>query len=466
MKRIYGILLLVLSAAFPSSCTKTVQVYLNISASSLSMDADGSPVTFSVSSSDDWKIISSGDIPLNISPSSGSAGQTVNVILSSNENNTGSVRTAILSITSSHLDKTVNVTQINSTIASKARILQKGKSSSSPVIFFTGDGYTSSQIEDGGLFEQNVEEAVEALFAVEPFTSLKDMFTIVQIAVPSKESGMSSKTGSSKETFYSCIWEGGKSTSISCNYDLAISTVSAAALRLGIDIDEKNLFICMPINVNDIYAGTCYTSLSVTKNNGVPSVLKAACIGMIPVYRGTIKTGQFANVLSHEFGGHGIGQLADEYQYYYKAEKKEEYEKHLANLAEWHSYGWHYNISQTNDPESEQWPADTPWPTLAKDSDYDYVSYYQGAYEFIDAFWRSEQNSCMVDNVLYYNAVSRYQIMKRIYGIVGESFDILKFKELDKVLPPMQTKAVQEHIISPDFRPLGEPVMVVEYLEK
>lgn len=460
MKKINGIFALILSLACLVSCTKTEQVFLEVSVSSLSMDAKGSPVTFTVHCSGDWTIIHSGDIPLNVSPSSGKAGQTVTVTLSANENNTGNVRTALVSISGGHLDRTVNVTQINSTIAGKARILQKGKASRPPVIFFTGDGYTNSQIEDGGLFEQNVKEAIGSLFAIEPYASMKELFTIVQVAVPSKESGMSNKAGSSKDTFYKCVWEGGKSTSISCDYDLAISTITGAASQLGIQIDEKNLFICMPINVNDVYAGTCYTTLSVTSATP-PVVTKASCIGMIPVYRGSIKEGQFAKVLSHEFGGHGIGRLADEYQYYYKAEKKEEYDKHVTTLRDWHSYGYNYNVSETNDPASELWPSDCPWPALAKDSDYDYVGYYQGAYEFKDAFWRSEQTSCMIDNILYFNAVSRYEIMKRVYGITGESFDIAKFKSLDKAVPPAATKVET----SPDFRPLGEPVLEIKYLK-
>ncbi|MBQ0053193.1 MAG: hypothetical protein KBS89_01890, partial [Bacteroidales bacterium] len=94
-------------------------------------------------------------------------------------------------------------------------------------------------------------------------------------------------------------------------------------------------------------------------------------------------------------------------------------------------------------------------------SDYDYVGYYQGAYEFKDAFWRSEQTSCMIDNILYYNAVSRYEIMKRIYGITGDSFNMAKFKSLDKAVPPAATKVET----SPDFRPLGEPVLEIKYLK-
>ncbi|MCQ2118063.1 MAG: BACON domain-containing protein, partial [Bacteroidales bacterium] len=149
MKKYCLLFTLVFVSMMVFSCTKTVQESLDLSVSSLSMDAAGNPVTFTVYASNNWKIDYSGDIPLKILPSSGNAGQSVTVTLSANENNTGGVRTATVSVNAGHLDKTITVNQINSTIAGKARILQKGKASRPPVIFFTGDGYTSSQIEDG-----------------------------------------------------------------------------------------------------------------------------------------------------------------------------------------------------------------------------------------------------------------------------------------------------------------------------
>lgn len=71
------------------------------------------------------------------------------------------------------------------------------------------EGYTEQQM---GKFYHDCQRAVDALFAWEPFASLKDRFNVVAVAAPSRQSGPSvphqgiwsqTATGSHYDTFYS-----------------------------------------------------------------------------------------------------------------------------------------------------------------------------------------------------------------------------------------------------------------------
>ena len=47
--------------------------------------------------------------------------------------------------------------------------------------------------------------------------------------------------------------------------------------------------------------------------------------------------------------------------------------------------------------------------------------------------YRSEQNSCMNNEIPYYSTISRYEIVKRIMEYAGEDFSLEKFVENDVI---------------------------------
>lgn len=144
------------------------------------------------------------------------------------------------------------------------------------------EGYTTAQM---GKFYHDCDRVVEALFAREPFKSLKERFNVVAVAAPSEESGPSiphngiwhtSAAGSHYDTFYTD------------RYLMTQEMHKIYDLLSGVPFEH----ILVMIN-SDTYGGggvynqvTCFTSDHPT----------------------------FKEVLVHEFG-HSYGGLADEYAY-------------------------------------------------------------------------------------------------------------------------------------------------------
>lgn len=76
---------------------------------------------------------------------------------------------------------------------------------------------------------------------------------------------------------------------------------------------------------------------------------------------------------------------------------------------------------------------EVPWAHFIFDDRYsDVVDIYEGGFMHARGVFRSEQNSCMNNDVPYYSAISREAIVKRIMKYAGESYSFEKFVEKDK----------------------------------
>jgi len=84
------------------------------------------------------------------------------------------------------------------------------------------------------------------------------------------------------------------------------------------------------------------------------------------------------------------------------------------------------------------------------------VGTYEGGYFFSQGVWRSEENSCMNNNVAYFSAISRELMVKRILETAGETFTWEKFVAKDKYEPVSKSplRAAKQ------FVPLAPPVFV------
>ncbi len=303
----------------------------------------------------------------------------------------------------------------------------------SPVkLIFTGDGFVKGDYERGGHFDTKVDWAIEGLFSVEPYKSYREYFTVYKIAAYSEESGTTiTADKKQRSTAFSAVCEGGGSTGISCNYDKVNSWVQKIPEVTSADLAK--CAICVIIN-EPIYAGTCLMSA-----NG-------QSIAMVPLQR---SDNQLISTLTHEMGGHGFGRLVDEYVTSDSAPSAET----LASYAAWQGYGAGLNMSLTNVM------ADAPWSMLLGKTGYDHVAMYEGGWLYQRGVWRSESISCMHDNRLYFDSISRYLIVKRILSIAGEEFTLEKFiaKDVQKTDNTSQTKSSGEK-----FVPLAPPIFIID----
>ncbi len=149
-------------------------------------------------------------------------------------------------------------------------------------IAFVAEGYTEAEMDT---FLADVQEATDALFAHEPFRSLRDRFNIIAVKSPSRESG----TSVPREN----VW---RDTALSSHFDTFYSARYLTTLQLK--------------TLHNILAGTPYEHIIILVNTdryGGGGILNSYNLAMTHHYK-------FRPVVVHEFG-HSFAGLADEYAY-------------------------------------------------------------------------------------------------------------------------------------------------------
>ena len=356
--------------------------------------------------------------------------------------------------------QTFTVTPTRDAYEDGGYILHTKSAKANPVtLIFTGDGYLPEHFKYGGQFDKDTDDAIDGFFSLEPYKSYKEYFTIYKLAAYSNETGITNKaTNDNRDTKFKLEWEGGRSTGISCNYDLVLEW----AMKIpGVDGNVLRKGAIGVISNADVYAGTC-----TSYNTGMS-------ISMIPYLRNA-STGMtsFKNVVAHEMGGHGFGRLGDEYMSYNQQAPSDRINQ-ILNLQNW-MYPFYVNLSVY--PEQ----CNSLWAHFEGLEDYSHVGMFEGGGLYTKGIWRAEQISCMNDNRLYYNSPSRFYIVKRILEIAGEiepysSSDSpeVKAQKIAKAMEIFLQKDVQKTDntqtntktwggVPYDFVPLGETVFIEE----
>lgn len=175
-------------------------------------------------------------------------------------------------------------------------------------IAYVAEGYTEAEMP---VFLKDAKEATEAIFAHEPFKSMRGRFNIVAVKSPSQESGPSIPSKG--------IWH---KTALSSHFDTFYSDRYLTTLHLK--------------DLHNWLAGTPYEHIIVLVNSD-----KYGGGGILNSYNLTTCHQQwFKPVVVHEFG-HSFAGLADEYAY--ESEQipmyphdVEPWEKNITTLADFH----------------------------------------------------------------------------------------------------------------------------------
>lgn len=206
-------------------------------------------------------------------------------------------------------------------------------------IAYIAEGYTEDEMDT---FISDVNVAVEALFAHEPFKSLRQRFNIVAVKAPSEESGTSEPAKG--------IW---KNTALHSHFDTFYSNRYLTTLHLK--------------TLHDWLAGTPYEHIIVlvnTEQYGGGGILNSYNLSMA-------HHPSFKPVVVHEFG-HSFAGLADEYAY-----EQEQIPMYPHDIEPWEP-----NITTLAD-FSKKWQKmigeDTPIPTPPNDKKTNRVGVYEGA---------------------------------------------------------------------------------------
>ena len=212
-------------------------------------------------------------------------------------------------------------------------------------VAYVAEGYTEAEMPT---FLNDCRTAMEALFAHEPFKTLRNRFNVVAVKAPSAESGTSNPGKG--------IW---KNTALHSNFNTFYSDRYLTTLHLK--------------DLHNWLAGTPYEHIIVlvnTDNYGGGGILNSYNLSMTH-HRA------FKPVVVHEFG-HSFAGLADEYAYDYEAipmfpHDIEPWEKNITTMVDFKSK-WSDMVKKGTKIPTEQ-PADLDKPNAKKEK------WQIGAYE-------------------------------------------------------------------------------------
>jgi hypothetical protein len=276
-------------------------------------------------------------------------------------------------------------------------------------LVFLGDGYNAKDIAEGN-YLKTIEEQVERFFAIEPYTTYRNYFN-VHTAIPvSLESGIGT-VNTIRYTKFETTFTGG--IGLQCDYDAVFNY----ALRIP-SVTRANLnqtLIVMTPNTTD-YGGIC--------NMWGDGSAIAFCPVSSDAYPYDAR-----GIIQHEAGGHGFGKFGDEYIYHNSFITFCDCLccEHVSEFNGAKAYGWYDNLSLTGKMH------EVPWSHLIFDERYsDRVDIYEGGFMHSRGVFRSEQTSCMNNNIPYYSTICRESIVKRIKKYAGETYSFEEFVQKDK----------------------------------
>ncbi len=286
-------------------------------------------------------------------------------------------------------------------------------------IVILGDGYDAKDIA-GGEYLKDMKQQAEYFFGIEPYTTYRDYFNVYTVFPLSTESGIGT-INSIRYNRFGTTYTGG--VGLKCDYDELTDYVLKAPTVNESNID-RTLVIVVP-NSTD-YGGICQMW---TSGYAVAFCPKSD-YGYPLDSRG---------VIQHEAGGHGFGKLADEYIYHNAFIDACGCNccEHVDAINWAKSLGWYDNIELTGKMH------EVGWSHLIFDQRYsDIVDIFEGGFMHNRGVFRSEQNSCMNNDIPYYSTISRESIVRRIKNYAGEPFDFEEFAALDKRSAGTTTRGV------------------------
>lgn len=276
-------------------------------------------------------------------------------------------------------------------------------------LVFLGDGYDAKNISDGDYLTQ-IQQEVEYFFGIEPYTTYRDYFNVYTAFPLSTETGVGTVNTIRYNRFNTTYTGGvGLRADYDAVFDYALNAPTVTEQNLN-----QSLIIIVP-NSTD-YGGIC----QIWEDGSAIAFCPQSTYGYPLDSRG---------VIQHEAGGHGFGKLGDEYIYH------NEFIDfcpctccgHVLEFNGAKSLGWYDNLSLTGKMH------EVPWSHLIFDDRYsDIVDIFEGGFMHNRGVFRSEQNSCMNNDIPYYSTISRESIVKRIKRYAGETYSFEDFVANDK----------------------------------
>ena len=283
-------------------------------------------------------------------------------------------------------------------------VLQNHKVGQGINLIFLGDGYDAEDISRGD-YLQVMNEQMERFFAIEPYRTYRDYFDVYTAIAVSPENGI-----------------GGVNTI----RDTKFGTTFTNDVGLLGEYDEIFAYVMKipSVNESNLSQSLIVITPNTTDYGGITQMWEdGSAIAFCPL-SGDNYPYDARGIVQHEAGGHGFGKLGDEYIYYNSFID----DCLCLGAFKWgKALGWYENLSLTGKMH------EVPWAHFIFDDRYsDVVDIYEGGFTHTRGVFRSEQNSCMNNNIQYHSAISREAIVKRIMLYAGETYSFDEFVKYDK----------------------------------
>ena len=326
----------------------------------------------------------------------------------------------------------------------KVVTLQKASVGKGVDIVITGDAFSDRQITDG-TFQKAAKQAVNDLFSVEPYKSLKNRFNIYLVNAVSKHE----EYFNGASTAFDCVFGVGSYVGGDDKKVLSYAQKAVGSSRM----DNVAVLVLM----NSLRSsGT--TFMNDPEDESVYAGGSAVCY--VP-YKDVTVSGGLSNVGSviiHELGGHAIAKLADEYAYREQGTVVEGVISYVRATQKWN---WNTNVDFTSDPSKVLWSRFVGDSNFASEN----IGAYEGGYTFWRGVWRPTANSVMNNNYTHttFNAPCRSQIWTRIMKLSEGSswkYDYNAFVNWDKAHPTKAMSATRGVEVQADKTDHVPPVLV------
>ena len=272
-----------------------------------------------------------------------------------------------------------------------------------------GDGYVLADMtRTGGKYEQIMREAAGYFFSTYPLSVHKNKFNVWMVVAISNDSGITDIGDRiNKDTRFESAWSGMGTTRLTCNEETVEQYALMAAAVAGKTIDKMT--VVMPLNM------IARSGTSWPRKDGFSFSL--------------VPTGPsfFKSMVIHEACGHGFGRLADEYHLGSRAMTSDV----AAQVLDAQASGIYLNI----DVACEGDASESLWKGFVGHPKYPMVGAYEGSFQFATGVWRPEEKkSCMDnENIHYFDAQSRWLVVKRIYELADIPYTFEQFLQDDTV---------------------------------
>lgn len=280
-------------------------------------------------------------------------------------------------------------------------------------IFIIGEGYGAESIINGD-YMKRVEETIEQFFAIEPYKTYRNMFS-VSTAISLSIDNLAGDIVTPRDTKFSLTFPE-IDTGITTNLKDYVKSCSS-------NIDDSNISDALIIILSNYnaFGGSSYICTD--------DRCSIACIGISD----DIYPYDNRGLVQRYAGGEAFAGLADESI------------SHIENikgctcpfcngLPTYHSMkaqGLFENVTISGNMN------DAPWSQFIFNPKYSaLVDMYEGGYGHIRGVWRSEPESVMGNWIPYYNTISRYAIYKHIMRHAGLPASLEEFIANDKIELP------------------------------